>query len=170
MRAPEWLSRLRPSAGSADMSFLDHLEELRSVLLSCIGILLLLTIGGWFLSGPVLDFLVAHTIERAQFIKPLEAFTTRLKLAFLMGFIAGLPFIAFRLWSFIVPGLLKHERRLVMPLVVWSQISGVMIPLTSIAMMIVIGWSSSYPALVHCVMNTMIMTDRCRLSISGPGS
>ncbi len=120
MQVPRWLSRLRPSPGMADMSFLDHLDELRSVLLSCLGILLVLTVAAWFVSGMTLDFLVAHTIERAQFIKPLEAFMTRMKLALLMAFTVGLPFISFQIWSFVVPGLMKHERRLVIPLVVWS--------------------------------------------------
>jgi sec-independent protein translocase protein TatC len=122
MKVPRWLARFRAPLAGAEMSFLDHLDELRSVILSCIGALLILAIGAWFVSGYVLDFLVTHTVGTAQFIKPLEAFTTRIKLAFLMAFIAGLPFIAFQIWSFVVPGLLGREKRIVLPLVLWSTL------------------------------------------------
>ncbi len=120
MRVPRWLAKLRSPSAPAEMSFLEHLEELRGIVLSCLAVLALLAVGGWFASGPVLDFLVRHTVGTAQFIRPLEGFTTRMKLAFLMAFIVGLPFIALRIWSFVVPGLLRHERRLVLPCVIWS--------------------------------------------------
>jgi sec-independent protein translocase protein TatC len=122
MRVPGWLARLRPDSAPAEMSFLEHLEELRRVILSCLWVLLLLAVGGWAVSGRVLDFLVRHTIGTAQFIRPLEGFSCRVKIALLLAFIAGLPFIALRVWGFVVPGLLRHERRLVLPLVVWSTV------------------------------------------------
>lgn len=122
MRVPDWLRRWRSPAAPVEMSFLEHLDELRSVLISCILVLLLLAIGAWFFSGRLLDFLVAHTVGTAQFIRPIEAFATRVKLSLLLALIVGLPFIAFRVWGFIVPGLLGHERRVVMPLVIWSTL------------------------------------------------
>ncbi|MFH1145269.1 MAG: twin-arginine translocase subunit TatC [Candidatus Eisenbacteria bacterium] len=104
------------------MSFVEHLDELRRVLISCLSVLLVLAAVAWFFSGTLLDLLVAQTVGRAQFIKPLEAFMTRVKLSLLLGLIAGLPFIAMRVWGFVVPGLLRHERRILMPVVVWSTL------------------------------------------------
>jgi len=104
------------------MSFLEHLDELRSVLFSSLLIMLVFAAVAWFFSERLLDFLVLHTVGHAHFIKPLEAFMTRVKLALLLGLMAGLPFIAFRIWGFVVPGLLHHERRLLLPLVIWSTL------------------------------------------------
>ncbi|MBD3235572.1 MAG: twin-arginine translocase subunit TatC [Candidatus Eisenbacteria bacterium] len=122
MRTPAWMRRWRPGGAASEMSFLDHLDELRSVLISCATVLLLLAVGAWFVSGYVLDFLVAHTVGSAQFIKPFEAFGTRIKLALLMAVIVGLPFFAYRIWGFIVPGLMPNEKRIVLPLVFWSTL------------------------------------------------
>ena len=120
MRVPGWLARLRSDSAPAEMSFLEHLEELRGVILSCLWVLVLLLIGGWMVSGRLLDLLVRYTVGTAQFIRPLEGFSCRIKISLLVAFLVGLPYFALRIWSFVVPGLLGHERRLVWPLVVWS--------------------------------------------------
>jgi sec-independent protein translocase protein TatC len=124
MKVPQWLRRLRGTSGQAEMSFLDHLDELRSVLLSCLVALLVLAVGAWIATEPVMNYLVQHVarLERAVFLKPTEPFTTRVKIALLMAFIAGLPYIGFQIWSFVVPGLMQREKRIVFPLVFWSSI------------------------------------------------
>jgi sec-independent protein translocase protein TatC len=105
---------------AAEMNFFDHLDELRGVLFASLGVVLALTIGAWFFSGHLLDFIVKVTVSEAQFIKPHEAFLTRFKLAFAVGLLIGLPFVAYKIWYFVVPGLLKKEKRIVFPLVFWS--------------------------------------------------
>jgi len=124
MNVPLWLQRLRGSSGQTEMGFFDHLDELRSMLLSCLLALLLLTVGAWFASGPVMNYLVTDVarLERAVYLKPMEPFATRIKVALLMAFMAGLPYIGFQVWSFVVPGLLGREKRVVFPLVFWSSI------------------------------------------------
>ncbi|MCK4305549.1 MAG: twin-arginine translocase subunit TatC, partial [Candidatus Eisenbacteria sp.] len=123
MKVPSWLARIRDPSAGAEMSFLDHLDELRSVLISSVVALLVLGIGGWFISGWLMDFLIDHAgLGKAQFIKPQEAFFTRFKISLAAGFIVGLPYIALQVWSFVVPGLLKREKRVVLPLVFWSTL------------------------------------------------
>lgn len=122
MKVPRWLARIRASSAPAEMSFFDHLEELRSVIIISLVTLAVLAIGAWFTSGRLLDFLVTHTVGQAQFIKPQEAFYTRLKLSLLAAVLVGMPFIAYQVWSFVVPGLLGREKRVVLPLVVWSTL------------------------------------------------
>ena len=117
-----WLARLRSRRGAAEMSFFEHLDELRGVLLSSIAVLLVLAVVAWFFSARLIDLLVVRTVGQAQFIRPLEAFSTRVKISLLLGLIAGMPFIAFRIWGFIVPGLLHRERRFLMPIVLWSTL------------------------------------------------
>lgn len=107
---------------AADMPFWEHLEELRRIVLRAIGGFLIATVACYFFSGRVLDELVLRTIGEASFLKPMEAFNSRLKIAFLCGLIVSLPFILWQIWGFIVPGLMKKERKVVAPLVAWSTL------------------------------------------------
>jgi sec-independent protein translocase protein TatC len=54
-------------------------------------------------------------------LSPLEAFNERFKLALFLGLLVVLPFVFWRLWSFIVPGLLKRERSWVLPMALGSM-------------------------------------------------
>lgn len=93
-----------------DMPFLDHLEELRGVLLQCVIVVGVLAIGAWFVSDPVLRA-VTRPIGNVVFLSPTEAFTLRVKVSLLTGFLAALPFVLFKAWTFVAPGLVKTERR-----------------------------------------------------------
>ena len=42
----------------------------------------------------------------------------RLKLSFMTGFLLSFPYILFRVWAFVSPGLFKSERRVILPLIV----------------------------------------------------
>ncbi len=121
-KVPRWIARFRPSRAPAEMSFLEHLDELRSVILTCLAAVLILAVVAWFFSGDLMDLLVRLTVGQAQSIKPMEAFATRIKIALLMAFVVALPFTAFQIWGFVVPGLFQHERRLLFPIVVWSTL------------------------------------------------
>ncbi len=103
-----------------EMPFLEHLEELRHVILASLGALAVCTIAGWFVSGWLLDYIVVKSVGQAQFLHPLEALNVRFKISMILGAMAALPFISFQLWSFILPGLYRHERRVVLPLVIAS--------------------------------------------------
>lgn len=114
-----WLARvLGRSAG--EMSFLEHLEELRRVILASLGALVICSLVSYAFSGRLLDYIVVRTVQEAQFIRPMEPFLVRIKLALVLGAVLALPFISFQIWSFVVPGLLRHERRTVVPLAVAS--------------------------------------------------
>lgn len=104
------------------MSFLDHLEEFRRVLLTSALAILVCTAVCWFFSGQILDWVVIRTIGHAQFLRPTEAFSTRFKIAFFLGFLASFPYVAWRVWSFIGPGLFRSERAIVVPAAVSSTL------------------------------------------------
>jgi sec-independent protein translocase protein TatC len=107
---------------TAEMPFWQHLEELRRIVIRAIGGFLLATVACYFFSGRVLEELVIRTIQEASFLRPMEAFNARLKVAFLLGLIVALPFILWQIWSFVVPGLMKKERKIVAPMVLWSTV------------------------------------------------
>lgn len=105
------------------MGILDHLEELRSTLISVIASWLLTSIVLWFFSGYILDFLLATIpVESLYFHAPAEAFMVRMKLSFIAGFLLSFPFILFKVWSFISPGLFSSEKRVILPLIFPSTV------------------------------------------------
>jgi sec-independent protein translocase protein TatC len=110
-------------AGSSDkaMPFLEHLDELRKIIIYSLVLLAVTSSLCWFYSGPAVDILL-KPIGKAVFINPAEAFTVRLKLAVILGALISLPVIFFLLWRFVVPGLLHREKTALLPLVVFSTV------------------------------------------------
>jgi len=116
---------VKSPADGKEMPFLDHLEELRRVLIDC---LIALAVGfglAWIFSDRVLDLLITRTMPGGApvvFLGPADAFAARFKVALSMGLLIVLPFIFWRLWRFVVPGLLREERAFVLPAVVFSSL------------------------------------------------
>jgi sec-independent protein translocase protein TatC len=106
---------------TGEMPFLEHLGELRRVLLQVAVACALGAIGGWWLAPFVLEDLIHRTVGTAIVLSPLEAFNERFKLALFLGLLIVLPFVFWRLWSFIVPGLFKRERSWVLPMALGSM-------------------------------------------------
>lgn len=100
------------------MSFLDHLGELRGVL---IHVLLFFFIGlalAWGFSGYLLDLLIERlglSEEGVQFLAPMEPFNARFKVAALAALVVSLPLIALRVWAFVAPALRVKERTIIIP-------------------------------------------------------
>jgi sec-independent protein translocase protein TatC len=104
-----------------EMRFLDHLEELRSTLFASALAWVGASVVFWFFSKRVLDFLIQTVpVENLYFMSPVEAFMIRMKLSFILGFLASFPYIFLRVWRFVSPGLFSGERRVVLPVVVSS--------------------------------------------------
>ena len=79
-------------------------------------------IAGWLLAPRVIEDLIQRTVGQAVVLSPAEAFNERLKLALILGLMLVLPYVFYRLWSFIVPGLLKRERSLILPMALGSMV------------------------------------------------
>jgi len=105
------------------MSFLDHLDELRSAIIMSLVVWIAASIILWFFSGIVLDFLLKSIpVDSLYFNAPVEAFMIRLKLSFILGFLVSFPFILFKVWAFVSPGLFMGERKSIIPLIATSTI------------------------------------------------
>jgi len=111
---------LEEEYGRPAMSLLGHLEELRKRLVSSMLMILLGAGVGWWLSGTVLEWAILHTVGHVVLLDPLEAFTERFKLALVLGGCVALPFVLYQLWAFVLPGLFRRERRLLLPFVFTS--------------------------------------------------
>lgn len=117
------------------MSLVEHLEELRYRLVVSIGAVTLGAAAGWslfdrlvnLLQEPYCDYLESvppaqRVTEECTFVfsGALDAPLIKLKLVGVMGLFFALPVVLYQLWSFIVPGLTKRERRLAIPFVASS--------------------------------------------------
>ena len=72
------------------------------------------------LSGP----LMAHMPEGSSMIaiEVASPFLTPFKLTLVMAVFLAMPFVLYQFWAFVAPGLYRHERRLVLPLLASSTI------------------------------------------------
>jgi len=99
------------------MGFLDHLEELRRVLIHSLIAAAVAAVLCWFWSADLLDILIRPIRDQGiYFSAPNEAFMARLKISAMVGLFIVAPFIFFRIYQFVLPGLYRHERRMVTPL------------------------------------------------------
>ncbi len=107
-----------------EMSLFEHLVELRVVLLQSLAAVAVAAVVGWFLSERAIDWLIrpalTEQVRDLKFLSPGGAFLLRLQTALALGALLAAPIVAARLWSFIVPGLLPKERRLIVPAVIGS--------------------------------------------------
>ncbi len=105
---PEALAR-----GDTPMSFVDHLGEFRSRLLICVIVFMILIIAGFVFSDELLYFInkpYTDTGLKLNVFKLSEGFMMRLKVAAIAALVAGLPFIVFQVWRFILPAIAKGDR------------------------------------------------------------
>jgi sec-independent protein translocase protein TatC len=107
---------------TGEMPFLEHLEALRVVLFQSAVACLVCALAGWWLAPRVLEGIVHNTVGHAVVLSPLEALNERIKLSLLLGLGLALPVVLHRLWSFVVPGLLKRERTWVPAMVAASYV------------------------------------------------
>jgi sec-independent protein translocase protein TatC len=78
-------------------------------------------IGGWLLAPYVLQDLIRRTVKVAVVLTPVEALNERFKLSLILGLGLTAPFVFFRVWQFVVPGLFKKERSLILPMAMASM-------------------------------------------------
>lgn len=118
-REPTAAGKTRASSDDPKvMSFIEHLEELRNTLFFILGLTAVAAIGGWFAAGPVLDMLVPAKLGKVYFSSPAEGFMVRFKASVVIGLLVIAPLVVARVWSFVAPGLFRHERRAVVPVLV----------------------------------------------------
>lgn len=96
-----------------DQSMMEHLEELRRVLI--ISLLATVVMAGvcWFFSDQILEIIlqpVLATGNKMHYIGIMEALMTKIKVSVFLGFLAALPVVLWQFWSFIMPALRKMEK------------------------------------------------------------
>ena len=130
MRLLRTLWREATANPEREMPFTHHLEELRWHLLRALLYLAIAFSVAWHFFDPIYTLIttpVRHAFHNAGlndgslvYMDVLEPLFFRLNVCFWSALIIGLPLILWEVWRFIAPGLHKHERRYVAPLLPFS--------------------------------------------------
>ncbi len=109
---------------SAEMPFLDHLEELRwRIIWSLAAIVVGVAIGFvlvikfnllvW-LQGPIMPYLKGHRLMNTH---PGGGFSIMMSTAIMIGIVIALPVVIYQAWLFLAPALHRHEKKVVLPVI-----------------------------------------------------
>ena len=99
------------------MTVIEHLEELRRVLIVSLIAWGVATLIGFILSGFVLEIVlgpIKHVLGAGKplyFTGPVDKFFLYFKVGIFTGFILASPVILWQVWTFVAPGLHRNERR-----------------------------------------------------------
>jgi sec-independent protein translocase protein TatC len=125
-QAAESLKMSETPEEDRELSFLEHLVELRSRLLkACLSIVVVLIALLPFsrhlyetLAAPMMAQLPEGSSMIA--IDVASPFLTPFKLTLLISIMISIPVVLYQLWAFVAPALFKHEKRLARPLLLSS--------------------------------------------------
>jgi len=109
------------------MPIVEHLVELRSALLrSVIAIVIFFLVLFpfaddiyTFIAAPIVQAIPGSNLIAIGVISP---FLTPLKMSLFLAIYLAMPYLLYQLWSFTAPALYRHEKKLIMPLVISSTI------------------------------------------------
>src|SRR5438034_959580 len=106
------------------MSFLEHLEELRTrIFHALVAVACGMGVCWWyhqalfgFMQKPILDVLNANNLpQKLVYLTPTEPFNLYLKISALAGLFVTSPYVLYQVWLFISPGLYRKEKKYVVP-------------------------------------------------------
>jgi len=129
---------------SGNMSFLQHLEELRWRLVRCAIVILVLAVVIWYFQEEIMvnlflsmkdkDFVTFRLLcqyigvcveeipVKMQSMTVSGQFTYALMMSFLGGLVVSFPYVFYQIWSFIKPGLKQREKKIVNGLVFYVSL------------------------------------------------
>lgn len=109
---------------SAEMPFLDHLEELRwriiwslAALVVGVGVAFYLVLHFnllLWMQGPMLPYLHGR---RLVYTHPGDGFSILMQTAIIVGVVIALPVIIYQVWAFLSPALYQKEKRIAVPVI-----------------------------------------------------
>ncbi|QSX36890.1 twin-arginine translocase subunit TatC [Shewanella sedimentimangrovi] len=113
---------------SHQQPLISHLLELRNVLLKCIASVMLLFVALVYWANDIYHYMAIPLMQSLPESGTMIAtdvaapFFAPFKLTLVLGFFLAVPYVLYQIWSFVAPGLYKHEKRLVVPLLVSSTL------------------------------------------------
>ncbi|MDX1268470.1 MAG: twin-arginine translocase subunit TatC, partial [Oceanisphaera sp.] len=107
---------------------ISHLVELRSRLLRAFAAIVLVFMALVYFANDIYSILAEPLLRQLPEGTSMIAtgvatpFLTPMKLTLIVAFFAAIPYVLYQVWAFIAPGLYKHEKRLIAPLVFSSAL------------------------------------------------
>lgn len=117
------MTQIENESALPEMSFLDHLVELRKRLFYIIISLVVTGIICFIFSKEMIDILIKPALNlnppiQLQVLKIQGMFVVQVLVAFAGGFILSIPIIVYQIWAFVKPGLYRKEQKWVGLLIV----------------------------------------------------
>jgi sec-independent protein translocase protein TatC len=111
-------------SSSAEMPFLDHLEELRWRIIWSLAALVVGVVVGFFIvikfnllvwmQTPILPYLHGRRLMNTH---PGGGFSIMMQTAIILGVVIALPVIIYQVWLFLSPALHRHEKKVAVPVI-----------------------------------------------------
>jgi len=122
---PEHKEIERELRRAGSMSLLQHLEELRKRVIYSIAAVGVCFLACWYfaqdyiypwIEKPILKVFRDNNIDpHLTYLSPTDPFNLYLKVGLMAGIFVASPVVLYQVWSFISPGLYRHEKRFVLP-------------------------------------------------------
>jgi sec-independent protein translocase protein TatC len=110
-----------PEQGTAVMSLVEHLTELRNRIIKAVLAVAAGSVVGFIYNREIRDLLLTPLpSHQLQVLNPGDAFSITLRIAIVTGVILAMPVILYQGWAFVAPGLTEIERRAFRP---WVPLS-----------------------------------------------
>ena len=108
-------------AAKKKQTFIAHLEALRTVLIKSLLALAYGFLPVFFITPYLLDALINLIMQdntvQLNFFSPMEVFILQIKMALLLDILLCFPYIAHKVWNFVLPALYDNERRFIKSIV-----------------------------------------------------
>jgi sec-independent protein translocase protein TatC len=110
---------------TAEMPFLDHLEELRWRIIYSLAAIVVGVVLGFvvvlkfnlltWMQAPIAPYLHGHRLMNTH---PGGGFSIMMQTAIIIGVVIALPVVLYQAWLFLAPALHRHEKRVVLPVII----------------------------------------------------
>ena len=115
------------SAQLEKMPIVKHLVELRSTLLRSVIAIVIFFLALFPFADDIYTFIAAPIVQAIPgsnliAIGVISPFLTPLKMSLILAIYIAMPYLLYQLWMFAAPALYRHEKKLILPLVISSTI------------------------------------------------
>ena len=109
------------------LPLVQHLIELRRSLLRSVIAIAIFFIVLFPFADEIYNFIAAPIVQAIPgsnliAIGVISPFLTPLKMSLILAIYIAMPYLLYQLWMFVAPGLYRHDKRLILPLVVSSTL------------------------------------------------
>ncbi|MCK4578807.1 MAG: twin-arginine translocase subunit TatC, partial [Candidatus Marinimicrobia bacterium] len=110
-----------------EMSFLDHLEELRWRILKSMAAIIVIAIAAYTRADTIINFLTAPALRLEtpvimQALRVSDMFMVQLIVSLLTGLIVASPIVLYQIWRFIAPAMVRSSNLLTLAVVLSGSI------------------------------------------------